>query len=67
MFAAISSGLHKDEDGTLHVVQMSEEEKRLNRVLEFIWSKIDERFSKLQEAFRFFDKNNNSKVTFPEF
>jgi len=46
---------------------MSEEEKRLNRVLEFIWSKIDERFSKLQEAFRFFDKNNNSKVTFPEF
>jgi len=42
-------------------------ENRLRRNLEFIWTKIDEKFKNLSEAFRYFDLNANNRVSFNEF
>jgi len=43
------------------------DESRLNRNLELIWMRIDERFSNFSAAFRFFDMNFNNRVSFNEF
>jgi Ca2+-binding EF-hand superfamily protein len=32
-----------------------------------MWSKIDERFQGMNQAFMFFDKDNKSKINFSEF
>lgn len=36
-------------------------------LLDMVWSKIEEKFSKLQAAFRFFDRSNVGFVTYNEF
>ena len=35
--------------------------------MDFIWDKIEERFPKLANAFRFFDLDNNGKINYKEF
>ena len=51
----------------MDIVKLSKEEVDKQKILEFIWSKVDERFPRIQSAFWFFDKNNNSKVSLSEF
>lgn len=47
--------------------EMSLEQSRLKRNLEFIWLRVDEKFTSLSKAYRFFDVNYNNRVTFNEF
>jgi Ca2+-binding EF-hand superfamily protein len=39
----------------------------MQKNLDLIWIKLDERFSGIAESFRFFDKNYNNMVHFSEF
>jgi Ca2+-binding EF-hand superfamily protein len=36
-------------------------------MLDLLWIKLDERFSSMSHAFRYFDKNYNNRVSFGEF
>ena len=44
-----------------------EEKAVFTEILSMIWSKIHERFSGINAAFRFFDSNYDQKITFNEF
>lgn len=37
------------------------------QLLDLLWIKLDERFMTMADAFRYFDKNYNNKVSFGEF
>jgi hypothetical protein len=39
-----------------------EETKTLSKILEFLWTKIEEKFSKIADAFRFFDIESNTAI-----
>ncbi len=39
----------------------------MRQLLEFIWSKIDERFQSMSQAFMFFDSKNLTKLSFNDF
>lgn len=43
------------------------EENSLDVIMEFIWMKIEEKFHRVADAFRFFDQGNNSTVNKNEF
>jgi Ca2+-binding EF-hand superfamily protein len=43
------------------------EESSLDIIMEFIWMKIEEKFTRIADAFRFFDQENNSTVNKNEF
>lgn len=36
-------------------------------LLDLLWIKLEERFLNMADAFRYFDKNYNNKVSFGEF
>jgi hypothetical protein len=40
---------------------------KLQRLLDLLWIKLDERFLSIADAFRYFDKNYNNRVTFGDF
>lgn len=39
----------------------------LNKMLELFWSKLEERFSNINESYRYLDKNHNNRLSFNEF
>jgi Ca2+-binding EF-hand superfamily protein len=39
----------------------------MSQLLDLLWIKLDERFLTIADAFRYFDKNYNNKVSFGEF
>jgi Ca2+-binding EF-hand superfamily protein len=39
----------------------------LKLMMDLLWIKLEERFSTMGQAFRFFDKNYNNRVSFGEF
>ena len=41
--------------------------KRLNNLINFLWIKVEEKFSKPSHAFRYFDEQCRSKVSYKEF
>lgn len=43
------------------------DELKSEEICEFVWSKIHEKFEKLADAFRYFDADNNTKLTRKEF
>ena len=67
LYLAMTAGREKTSTGKLDLLPLTKAEVHRQKVLEFLWSKIDERFPRLQNAFRFFDKNNNARITFDEF
>lgn len=46
---------------------MNKEDLHLRKMLEFCWSRIQERFKNFSPAFRFFDLNYNNRISFNEF
>ena len=47
--------------------QTEQDQMGLKESLDFLWLKIEERFHKVANAFRFFDINNNSTIQIKEF
>ena len=47
--------------------QLTKDEIYLNRMLDFCWTRIQERFKTISPAFRYFDLNFNNRVSFNEF
>ena len=45
----------------------SAQEGSLKLMMDLLWIKLDERFSSMGQAFRYFDKNYNNRVSFGEF
>lgn len=58
----IMSG-NKFDGATIQFQQQTGE----SQLLDLLWIKIDERFMTMADAFRYFDKNYNNKVSFGEF
>lgn len=56
------SGNKKDQYG--HKEQPG---SNLQTLLDLLWIKLDERFLTMADAFRYFDKNYNNRVSFAEF
>jgi hypothetical protein len=65
IFRILSSNKH--DSATAVKNQASPAENKLKRHLELIWLRINEKFSNLSAAFRFFDQNFNNRVSFNEF
>lgn len=65
IFRILSSNKH--DQATAEKNLASPDENRLQRNLELIWLRIDERFQNFSAAFRFFDLNFNNRVSFNEF
>ena len=40
---------------------------KLQRLLDLLWIKLDERFVTMADTYRFFDKNHTNRVRFGEF
>ena len=40
---------------------------QLKKMLDLLWIKLDERFKTIAEAYRYFDRNFNNRVSFGEF
>jgi hypothetical protein len=40
---------------------------RLQKSLDLLWIKLDERFKSMADAYRYFDTNFNNRVSFGEF
>ena len=67
LFQALSNGTQKASSGKMEVDEMNPETKKIYEVMELVWSKVEERFSKIRQAFWFFDINNNTKISQAEF
>ena len=71
MYYILNSNKRGDYNENLRLQQTHREEpretKELNKLMDFIWDKIEERFPKLANAFRFFDLDNNGKINYKEF
>ena len=50
-----------------HTIENRESGNRLQLMMDLLWIKLDERFSSMSQAFRYFDKNYNNRVSFGEF
>lgn len=61
----VLSGLSKDK-ATHETVKLTPEAARLQKSMEFIWIRIDERFKHMHAAFRFLDVNYNNSISFAE-
>lgn len=48
-------------------IETDQEQMGLKQSLDFLWMKIEERFNKVAQAFRFFDINNNGVLSLKEF
>jgi len=71
LYYILSSGTAKDYEQVLEQSRQNNiktiDELRTEQVCEFIWTKIEEKYKNLADAFRFFDANNNTMVTRKEF
>lgn len=71
LYYVLSSGTSKDFTEGIQQIKQNKtktaEELRTEQVVEFVWSKIEEKFSNLAKAFRFFDLDNNTQLTRKEF
>ena len=65
LYIALSGGLFSHANNKASVPSPSS--AQLRRSLELIWSKIDERFSLMQQAFIFFDGGQNAQISLGEF
>lgn len=65
MHYILSSNM-KDK-ATAEVDSKTKEDIHLYRMLEFCWTRIQERFKTMSPAFRYFDLNFNNRVSFNEF
>ena len=54
-------------EGHSIVQRDSAQEGSLKLMMDLLWIKLDERFSSMGQAFRYFDKNYNNRVSFGEF
>ena len=60
-------GEPKDKEAMLAEMQAENERLSLMKVMTLIAHKLDEKFSSIAKAFRFFDKNNNQLISKTEF
>jgi hypothetical protein len=71
LYYVLSAGIQGDHnegiDNLKKRKEKSEQDIHTEKVCEFVWSKIQEKFERLAEAFRFFDIDNNTKLTRKEF
>lgn len=65
MHYILSSNM-KDK-ATSETTTLAKDELHLRRMLDFVWTRIQERFKNFSPAFRFFDLNFNNRVSFNEF
>ena len=52
---------------TGHTVGNTEGGGSLQKMLDLLWIKLDERFKCMADAYRYFDRNYNNRVSFGEF
>ena len=52
---------------TGHTVRNTDSGGTLKKMLDLLWIKLDERFKSMAEAYRYFDRNYNNRVSFGEF
>ena len=57
------SGNRQDGHTTIH----GDPGGRLQKSLDLLWIKLDERFKSMADAYRYFDTNFNNRVSFGEF
>lgn len=71
LYYVLSSGTTKDHTQGLeqHISRKTKtiDELKSEQICEFVWSKVEEKFDKLADAFRFFDIDNNTQLTKKEF
>lgn len=62
IFRVLSANLHDKATASRQV-----DDPALQKDLELIWLKLDERFKSLSQAFIFFDVNCNNRVSYADF
>lgn len=50
-----------------HTVDHTDPGGMLKKMLDLLWIKLDERFKTMADAYRYFDRNYNNRVSFGEF